>query len=138
MEITLHVVVPPYLEALLPRVEVQRRELSKVGVGHEHVERLALVDVSAAVGRHVNEHALLDLPNRLVQRLEVVRDVEVLHAAVGGHQLVLHVWVPQTKAVEVVQQVLVDDGELAGEHAAHVDVGRVGLKALVVAEDLRG
>lgn len=54
------------------------------------------------------------------------------------HQLILDGWVPQAQAVEVVQQVLVDDGELAAQHAAHVDVGGVGLEALVVAQDLVG
>lgn len=68
------------LEALLPRVEVQRRELAEVGVAHVHIERLALVDVGAAVRRHVNQHALLDLPNSLVQLLQVLRDVQVLYS----------------------------------------------------------
>ena len=54
-----------------------------------------------------------------------------------SHQFVLDLGVPQAEAVEVVQQVLVDDGELARQHASDVDVGRVGLKALVVAQDLR-
>jgi len=44
-----------------------------------------LVDVRAAVGRHVHQRALLDLPHRLVQPLELLGDVQVLHAAVGGH-----------------------------------------------------
>ena len=70
---------------LLPGVEVQRSELAEVGVGHEDVEGLALVDVGAAVGRHVDEVALLDLPHRLVQRLELLGDVEVGDAAVGGN-----------------------------------------------------
>ena len=45
------------------------------------------------------------------------------------HQLVLDVGVPQAQAVQVVQQVLVDDGELARQHTAHIDVGGVGLQA---------
>lgn len=52
------------------------------------------------------------------------------------HQLVLDGRVPQTQAVEVMQQVLVDDGELPRQHSAHVDVGGVRLKALVVTQDL--
>ena len=51
------------LEAGLPRVEVQRGELREVRVGDEHIERLALVDVCAAVRRHVDQRALLDLPH---------------------------------------------------------------------------
>ena len=78
-------VVHAGLEALLPRVEVQRGQLAEVGVGHEHVERLALVDVGAAVGGHVDEVALLDLPDGLVQSLELLRDVQVTDAAVCGN-----------------------------------------------------
>jgi len=58
-------------------------------------------------------------------------------AAVGGHQLVLHVGVPEPERGEVHEQVLVDDRELAAQHAPHVDVARVRLEALVVAQDLR-
>ncbi len=50
----------------------------------------------------------------------------------------LHVVGPQAHVDQVLEQPGVDDLELAGQHAALVDVGRVGLEALVVAEDLRG
>ena len=51
------------LEAGLPCVEVQRGELREVRVGDEHIERLALVDVCAAVCGHVDQRALPDLPH---------------------------------------------------------------------------
>lgn len=122
---------------------------------------------------HVHQHALLDLPHRLVQLLQAVGDVQVLqqystagqqsstvgvsvskesstahggcqgrlgpsqkktpppptpistptashptpcshlHAAVGGHQLVLHVGIPQAQPDQVVHQMLVQDHKLA-------------------------
>ena len=65
-------------KAHLPGVEVQAGELAEVDVRHVDVERLALVDEGAPVGGHVHQHPLLDLPHRLVQRLQVVRDVQVL------------------------------------------------------------
>jgi len=78
-------VVHARLEALLPGVEVQGSELAKVGVRHEHVEALALINVCTAVGSHVHQGALLDLPHRLVQALELIWNVQFLHAAVGSH-----------------------------------------------------
>ena len=42
------------------------------------VEGLGLVDERAAVGGHVHQHALLDLPHRLVDLLEVIREVQGL------------------------------------------------------------
>mmetsp|Transcript_1161 Transcript_1161/g.4600 ORF Transcript_1161/g.4600 Transcript_1161/m.4600 type:complete len:635 (-) Transcript_1161:687-2591(-) len=131
-------VVHARLEALLPGVEVQRGELTRVGIGHVHVERLRLVDERAAVGGHVHQHALLDLPHRLVNRLEVLGQVQALHGAVVGDEVVLQRGVPQTELGEVVEEVVVHHGELTGKHAARVDVGGVRLEALVVAEDLRG
>jgi hypothetical protein len=59
-----------------------------------------------------------------------------LHAAVCCHQLVLQQRVPQAQLRQVGQQVLVHDRELPAQHAAHVDVGRVRLKALIVTQDL--
>ncbi len=78
-------VVHAGLQALLPSIEVQGSELAKVGIWHEHVEALALVNVSAAVSCHVNQRSLLDLPHCTVQGLEVLGNVQLLHAAVGSH-----------------------------------------------------
>ena len=49
-------------------------ELAVVGLGHVQVERLALVDVGAPLGGHLQDHLLRHLPCRLVQGLQVVRD----------------------------------------------------------------
>ena len=61
--------------AHLPPIEVQGCELPKVGIAHVHVERLALVNIGPAVGRHVHQHPLFNLPHCLVQRLQTVRNV---------------------------------------------------------------
>jgi len=49
-------------------------------------------------------------------------------SSAAAHQLILDVGVPQAQAVQVMQQMLVDDSELPGQHTAHVDVGGVGLQ----------
>ena len=71
---------PPHL----PGVEVQRGELPEVDVAHVDVEGLALVNEGAAVGGHVHQAALLDLPHRLIQRLQVRRDLQVLRGTRQG------------------------------------------------------
>jgi hypothetical protein len=48
---------------------VHGRELPRGGRRQVDVERLALADVGAAVGRQVDHALLLDLPHRLVQLL---------------------------------------------------------------------
>ena len=59
---------------LLPGVEVHARELGVVGFCDVDVETLTLVDVDGAIGRHVDYHLLRNLPRRLVQLLQSIRD----------------------------------------------------------------
>lgn len=73
----------------LPGVEVERREFAKVGIRHVHIEGLGLIYEGAAIGCHVNQRALLELPHRLVQCLQVIWDVQAL-ATIGNS--VQHTW----------------------------------------------
>mmetsp|Transcript_19724 Transcript_19724/g.41632 ORF Transcript_19724/g.41632 Transcript_19724/m.41632 type:complete len:589 (-) Transcript_19724:922-2688(-) len=131
-------VVHSRLETLLPGVEVEGGHLPEVWIAHVDVEALALVDEGASVRRHVDEGPLLDLPHRLVDGLEVVGNGHPRHRAVCRDELILEVLVPEPKVDQVTQQVLVDHHELAAEDPPRVQVGGVGLEALVVAQDLAG
>lgn len=132
-------VVHARFQALLPAVEVHARELAEVHVQHVQVQALALADERAPVGRHIDDAALGNLPHRFIQVLDVLRDARnVLHRAVGGNDGRLHLLVPEAELDEVLEQVLVHHHELAAEHPAHVNVARVGLKRLVVAQNLGG
>mmetsp|Transcript_29694 Transcript_29694/g.97086 ORF Transcript_29694/g.97086 Transcript_29694/m.97086 type:complete len:755 (-) Transcript_29694:490-2754(-) len=114
------------------------RELARVRVRDVEVQGLGLADERAAVRGHVEDALLLDLPRRLVERLEVVGDGrDALDGALVGDDLVPDLRRPQAPRDEVLEEVLVDDGELAREHAPRVHVRREGLEGLVVAEDLR-
>mmetsp|Transcript_85769 Transcript_85769/g.191778 ORF Transcript_85769/g.191778 Transcript_85769/m.191778 type:complete len:753 (-) Transcript_85769:7-2265(-) len=119
-------------------MEVHGRELGSGGINHVDVQGLRLVDVSAAVRCHVKDDALLDLPDRLVELLDIRRQLQVLHAAIVRNELRAQVVRPEVAPDEVAQQVPVHLHELAGEHAPHVEVLRVGLEGLVVAQDLGG
>src|SRR3546814_14365755 len=58
----------------------------------------------------------VDLERALVDVLELGRDaVDLLHAAVEVLEVVRHHLVPQAMALEIVDEVFVDDGELAGQ-----------------------
>ena len=96
------------------------------------------VDVRPAVCRHVEHHALPDLPYRLVELLHVGRHVDLLHATVVRDELHPQVLCPQAPLDEVAQPVAVHLHELSREHPAHVEVLRVGLEGLVVPRGLRG
>lgn len=64
--------------AYLPSMEVQGSEFAKVGVRHVNVEALRLVDESAPICCHVDQLALLYLPHRLVQSLQVLGNIQLL------------------------------------------------------------
>mmetsp|Transcript_10136 Transcript_10136/g.26796 ORF Transcript_10136/g.26796 Transcript_10136/m.26796 type:complete len:333 (+) Transcript_10136:419-1417(+) len=130
-------VVHARLEADLPAVEVHGRELGRCRVRHVDVQGLRLVDVHTTIGRHVQDRALHDLPDCLVQVLQLHGQVQVLYAAVLRDELHAQVLRPQSSLDEVFEQVPVDLHELAREHTTHVQVLRVGLEGLVVAQDLR-
>ena len=50
-------------------------EFAVVGFCDVYVERLALVNVCATVGGHLDHGLLGDLPYRLIQALDVLRDI---------------------------------------------------------------
>ena len=103
------------------------------------VERLRLVDEGTPVGGHVDDRTLRDLPDGLVDRLEVGRDLsDVLNRALASDDPVAHLVVPEAELDQITEQPRADDLELAGEDTTRVDVRGVRLEALVVAEDLRG
>ena len=83
-------------------------ELAVVGLGDVHVERLALVDERTAVGRHLQDDLLRNLPDCLVESLEVGRKVQALDGPVGADQLVLHLVVPKAALGQVSKEMLVD------------------------------
>mmetsp|Transcript_5149 Transcript_5149/g.9357 ORF Transcript_5149/g.9357 Transcript_5149/m.9357 type:complete len:221 (+) Transcript_5149:217-879(+) len=132
-------VVHPRLEPLSPAVEVEGGELGKGGLHHVHVERLALINEGATLGRHVHQAPLPNLPHRLVDRLQLWGEgVQVLHAALRGHQFVLHARIPQPQRHQIRQQVLVHHRKLPAQHATDVNVARVRLEALIVPQNLAG
>src|SRR5690606_27689313 len=104
-----------------------------------NVQALRLADVRTAVGRHVDDHLLRDLPHRLIDVLDVLWDLgNILYGTVCGDQLLPHVLIPQAEFHQVFHQVTVHDDEVAGEGSPRIDIRCVWLKAFVVAENLRG
>jgi hypothetical protein len=78
-------VVHSRLETLLPSVEVHRGQLTHRRVGQVDVERLGLVDEGTSVGGEVDDGLLADLPDGLVDRLQLGRDAgNVLNGTAMG------------------------------------------------------
>ncbi|KAK2189785.1 hypothetical protein NP493_97g03028 [Ridgeia piscesae] len=85
-------------------------QFAVVGLCDVDVERLTLVNVWAAVSGQLQDDLLWDLPDCLVEGLQVIWDaVNVLTGAVVCDELILHLALPQAQLCEVFQQVLVDN-----------------------------
>ena len=83
-------------ERSLPAVKVHRRQLRVGRLLHEQVHRLALIDEMRSVGRVIDDTFHADFPHRLIERLDVVRNVrDVLHRAPGSNDQVFHLFGPK-------------------------------------------
>lgn len=130
-------VVHARLQALLPSVEVHARELTNTGGLQVDVQALTLANEGTTVGSEVEDLLLADLPDCLVDRLDVVGDaVDALDRPVVGDDHVLHLVIPELQVDELAKQPRADNLELAGENATGVDVAGVRLETFVVTEDL--
>ncbi len=59
-------------------------QFSVVGFCYVNIERLTLVDVSAAIGSHLDNVLLRDFPGRLVQLLQVIGNAIDILKTVGS------------------------------------------------------
>mmetsp|Transcript_14240 Transcript_14240/g.35329 ORF Transcript_14240/g.35329 Transcript_14240/m.35329 type:complete len:209 (-) Transcript_14240:1985-2611(-) len=112
-----------------PPVEVHACQLLYRAILHVNVQRLALVDIRAAVRRQLEDALLSDLPAGFVQLLCFCRYlVDRLHGAVVCDEPLLHFLVPDPLVNQVLQEVAIDLDEFAAQHPPHVDILRVRLK----------
>src|SRR5690606_2159698 len=110
-------------QATQPRHLVGHVELLAVGLGDVQVQRLCLVDPLLATAGGLHQPARLDLERGAVDFLQVIRHaINRLHGPVVVFQVVDHDVVPQAARLQVVHQVRVDHGELAGQVRFHVQV----------------
>ena len=112
------------------------RQLGTRRVLHEYVQRLRLIHKGSAVGGHINQTLLWNLPHGPVHGLELVWNVESLNRPPVSHNFRLDVWVPLADSLQVSDQVLIDHDELTRKCSAEVDVCRVRLETLVVSHNL--
>mmetsp|Transcript_68652 Transcript_68652/g.112690 ORF Transcript_68652/g.112690 Transcript_68652/m.112690 type:complete len:224 (+) Transcript_68652:389-1060(+) len=119
-------------------MEVHRRELGCGGVHHMDVQGLRLIDVGPAIRGHLKNSALLDLPNRLVEILQILRQVQLLHTSIVSDEFHTHLITPKSTRDQILQQMTIDLHKLTRQNPADVQVLRVGFKRLVVSQDLCG
>ena len=116
-------VIHPGLQSLLPSIEVHARQLS-VGWGLKvDVQALALADKCSTISGEVENLLLTDLPDGLVDRLDVVwNSRDALDRPVVSDDHVLHVLIPEAKVDELLKKPRANDLELPSEDAASVNI----------------
>jgi len=93
---------------LFPSVKVHGSQFPKVGFSNVNVEGLGLINEGSTISCHVNHIPLRNLPDRLVQLLDVIRDFrDSLNRAIGPNQLVLQIRIPKVTVCEILEQVRV-------------------------------
>lgn len=84
--------------------------LSIGGVRQVQIQRLTLINERSAVRCHLEDGLLRDLPHRLVEVLDVLRNAgNALNGAVPGDKLILKVVAPYALGNKVFQEMRVDD-----------------------------
>ncbi len=103
--------------------------LPAVGVSTKRLRELALADICAAVGSHIDQVALFDLPNSFVDLFDMIRDAfDLLDGTVKRDDPVLHIIIPQSQLDQVFQQVLVHYYKFSAQYTTNVDIGSVRFK----------
>ena len=111
------------LEPAHPGELVQIVEFLAVRLRHVKVQRLCLVDPFLPARRRLNQPARIDLEGGGVDLFEIFRHpLDPAHAAVVVLEVVDHHLVPEAESLEILHQVRIDYGELAGQIGFHVQV----------------
>lgn len=116
---------------------MHRSNLPKGRVLDMDIQTLTLINKRTPISSHIHNRLLTQLPHSLVERLQLARNIrDILNTPIIRNNPILHIIAPKPQINEIPQQPRIDDLEFAREHTARVNVGGVGFKALVEAEDL--
>lgn len=87
------------------------------------IQALTLANKCPAISRQVDDLLLTDLPNGLVNGLDVVRNSgDVLNGTVVSDDHILHVIVPKTEVDQLAEEPWANDLEFTSQDTACVDV----------------
>jgi len=98
-----------------------------------------LANVGTSGDSEVDQSLLSDLPNGLVEKLEVSWNlIDVLNRSIIGNQLVLDRWYPKIDFDQILDQVFVDTNKFTCENSSGVHIGSEWLETFIVSKDLGG
>ena len=126
------------LEALVPCTTIHVGEGLHVRGGQEEVHGLGLVDPLLAPGGGINDVFVVDAEDGLVLELEGIRDIaDGVQLTIEVLELIEHFLVPEAGFLEIADELGIEDDEVSGEIALHVEVLVIRLDARGGAGDVR-
>ena len=126
------------LEALVPGTAIHVGEGLHVRGGQEEVHGLGLVDPLLAAGGGIDDVFVIDAEDGLVLELESVRDVaDGIQFTIEVLELIKHFLIPEAGFLEIADELGIEDDEVSGEIALHIEVLVVRLDARGGAGDVR-
>ena len=91
-----------------------------------NVQALRLANVRATISSEINDFLLRDLPDGLVDSLDVVRDVgNILNGTIVRNDHVLHAVVPEAEVYELAEKPGAHDLEFTSEYATGIDIAKI-------------
>mmetsp|Transcript_25625 Transcript_25625/g.48843 ORF Transcript_25625/g.48843 Transcript_25625/m.48843 type:complete len:283 (+) Transcript_25625:345-1193(+) len=113
------------------------RQLRRTGLANVHIHALALADESTAIGSHVQDGALGDFPDCLVDVTNFFgKFSDILDRATVSDDFVANTFSPVTRGSEVAEEMLVYNSKFSGEDTTIVHVARERLGTLVIPQNL--
>ena len=126
------------LESLVPGTAIHVGERLHVRGGQEEVHGLGLVDPLLAAGGGIDDVFVVDPEDGLVLELEGIRDIaDGIQLTIEVLELIEHLLIPEAGFLEIADELGIEDDEVSGEIAFHVEVLVVRLDARSGAGDVR-
>ncbi len=115
------------------------RQLRRGWLLHEQIQALTLINETTPVASHVDENFLRQLPDRFEQVADILGYLgQTLDRAPVADNLILEFARPNAQLFQFLNQMFIDHHKLASQGPSQINIGRVRLDALVVAQNLRG
>ena len=121
----------------MPGVAIHVAQGLEIGCRQPEVHGLGLIDPLLAASRCIHDPLVVDAERGEILHFDVLRDpIDVLQLAVEILKIVDHILIPQAAGLEVADEVVIEDGEVAGEVGLHEEVLVGGLNTRAGAGDV--
>mmetsp|Transcript_482 Transcript_482/g.647 ORF Transcript_482/g.647 Transcript_482/m.647 type:complete len:326 (-) Transcript_482:199-1176(-) len=118
---------------------MHRCELGRIGICNVYIHALTLINKGSAIGSHIQDHPLRNLPNCFVYFTNMLGDFRyVLHRSTISNDSITNGGDPQSARGKLTQKMFVHNSEFSSQHSTVVHIRSIRFGTLVVSKNLRG